>query len=51
MKELQVKAKKRGKTHKTNIFLGFSGHGTSVNSNLNMTLPTRITEKEYIENY
>ena len=49
MHELEEKARWRGKTHHTNIFLGYSGHGTSINGRLNITLPTPITEEKYMQ--
>ena len=49
MYELELKASRRGKTHKTNLFLAYSGHGTSISGNLNLTLPTLLTEDEYMQ--
>ena len=47
--ELEVKARWRGKTHNTNIFLGYSGHGTSINGHLHITMPTPISEESYMK--
>ena len=49
MYNLDKKAKQHGKTNKTNIFLAYSGHGTSISGNLHITLPTPITEEAYMQ--
>ena len=49
MYELEEKARWRGKTHNTNIFLGYSGHGTSISGHLHITMPTIISEESYMK--
>ena len=49
MFELEMKADRYGRVldQKTNFFVGYSGHGTSILGNLNLTLPTILTEEKY----
>ena len=49
MEELKKRVQKRSRRNPTNIFLGYSGHGTSMNGQLFLTLPTKLTQEEYIE--
>ena len=47
MEDLKDRVQKRSRQNPTNIFLGYSGHGTSIKGQLFITLPTKLTQEEY----
>ena len=51
MEDLKDRVKKRARKNPTNIFLGYSGHGTSIKWELFITLPTKLTQEEYIDKF
>ena len=51
MEELKERVQKRSGKNPTNIFLGYSGHGTSIKGQLFITLPTKLTQEEYIDKF
>ena len=51
MEELQNRVKKNSRNNPTNVFLGYSGHGTSISGKLCLTLPTKLTQEEYIDKF
>ena len=51
MEELKDRIKKTSRKNPTNIFLGYSGHGTSIKGQLFITLPTKLTQEEYIDKF
>ena len=48
MEELKKRVQQRAKKNPTNVFLGYSGHGTSIKGQLFITLPTKLTQEEYM---
>ena len=52
MEEIKNRVQKQSRNNNpTNIFLGYSGHGTSINGQLFITLPTKLTQEEYIDKF
>jgi uncharacterized caspase-like protein len=43
------RVKKRGKIGPVVAFFQYSGHGTSIENHLHATMPTQLTETQYIE--
>ena len=51
MEEFKNKVSKQSRSNPTNVFIGYSGHGTSIRGELFMTLPTKLTQEEYIAKF